>query len=546
MPDIPPFQPSALSDALSTLTARQLPRWLSQVCRDPNDPAHGCFDRNWWHYRIRDFASVILQQGGYAVHLAARLCPHVLDPLSADALAAASTRFWNARAIRHGAFEEYYPWEQGYPPLAFSTLAVAKLVQTGVPPLADVLPGLRIAAHQLARRFEPKAANQQVAGLAALAWIRKVAPDLVRQESFETQARRTLALQTDEGWFWEYDGPDLGYLSVTIDCLWDLWDATAESRFRDSAFRSLRFIHGCVAALGAGIGMLNARNTDYVVPYGLARCIREGDETQRREATAVLGILYRDLTAPNHFLHAVDDRYWCHYIGHSVVRAALLLRELPDAAGTPPQDAPPPQVPVHFPLCGYVFRSGRDGQRIAVAARKGGALLLRAPDGSQAADYGWLVRIGTRRHVTHWWSKEWSHTLTPDGTVVIEGLLVPCKGMTSTPWMHAALRATSLLLGRTIIGRLKGILIFRKADSPCRFTRRVEFGGEGLVVRDEITGLPAGAEVLRAPRASKRHVASADSFHAEDAALERGVDAQVETSRSNGTFQATLRWTASK
>lgn len=533
-----PSHPPTLATALSTLVAEQLPRWLSQACRDPNDAAHGCFDRNWWHYRIRDFASVILQQGGYAAHLAARLRPDGIDPEAANALAAASCRFWNTRAIRHGAFEEYYPWEQGYPPLAFSTLAVAKLAHAGIVPLADILPGLRVAARQLASRFEPKAANQQVAGLAALAWIRKIAPELATADAFEAQTLRTLALQTEEGWFWEYDGPDIGYLSVTLDCLWDLWDATQEARFRDSAFRALHFIQQCVAALGSGLGMLNARNTDYVVPYGLARCVLEGDEAQRGEASTVLGILYGDLDSPHHFLRAIDDRYWCHYIGHSVVRAALLLRDLPDVAIALPsvQDA------IHLPLCGYVFRAFEDGRRVAVAARKGGALLLRAPDGSRAADYGWTVRIGKRDHVTHWWSKEWKCAVEPDGAVVVEGMLVPCKGMTSTPWMHAALRVTSLLLGRTIIGILKGAMIFRRADSPCTFRRRVECVAEGVVVHDEITGLPANAEVQRAPRASKRHVASADSFHAEDAALERGFACAVESERSGDTFRATSQW----
>ena len=48
------------------LLAEFLPRILSQCCRDANSPAFGCFDRNFWHYRMRDFSSIILQQGGYA------------------------------------------------------------------------------------------------------------------------------------------------------------------------------------------------------------------------------------------------------------------------------------------------------------------------------------------------------------------------------------------------------------------------------------------------------------------------------------------------
>ena len=47
---------------------------------------------------------------------------------------------------------------------------------------------------------------------------------------FEELTKKSLALQNNEGWFYEYGGPDLGYLSVTIDCLWDLFDATKDPK----------------------------------------------------------------------------------------------------------------------------------------------------------------------------------------------------------------------------------------------------------------------------------------------------------------------------
>ena len=38
-------------------------RLLSQLDRDPDSPSFGSFDRNFWNYKIRDFSSIILQQG---------------------------------------------------------------------------------------------------------------------------------------------------------------------------------------------------------------------------------------------------------------------------------------------------------------------------------------------------------------------------------------------------------------------------------------------------------------------------------------------------
>ena len=96
------------------------PRILTHLCRDPHSDSYGCCDRNWWHYKIRDFPSIILQQGGYAILQAGKLDCFKDQADSFSHWAIASAQFWNARAIRYHAFEEYYPWEQGYPPLAFS------------------------------------------------------------------------------------------------------------------------------------------------------------------------------------------------------------------------------------------------------------------------------------------------------------------------------------------------------------------------------------------------------------------------------------------
>jgi hypothetical protein len=45
-------------------------------------------------------------------------------------------------------------------------------------------------------------------------------------------------------------------------------------------------------------------------------------------------------------------------------------------------------------------------------------------------------------------------------------------------------------------------------------------------------------EILPAPRASKRHVSSADSFHREDLALARGVKVERDARREGAAFRA--------
>jgi len=526
---------TSVKESLRRVADMVLPRMLTQACRDPGSPLHGCWDRNWWHYKIRDFPSVILQQGGYALWTARSLNPD-LAPCYSD-LAAATARFWNERARFAGAFEEYYPYEQGYPPLAFGTLAMAKLCLEGAISKEEIRCGLEVASGQLATRFEPRAANQQVAGLAAMAALLKIDATLISQESWKRQVERTLKLQDPEGWYMEYDGPDLGYLAVTIDCLWDLADLTGEERFKISASKALGFIHRLVAFQKCGIGMLNSRNTDYLVPYGLTRFLRDGNDEDRRKASKVLDIVYANSSRPDHFFAAVDDRYWCHYIGHSLFRALEVLTDIPADQKLPEE----PAKETFFKRSGYHLKDA-EGIHLNMALRKGGCFSATY-GGGRISDFGWIVRQDGKEFVSHWWSNDWEIGVE-SGVSFSRGRLFAHREFSNSPWKHIALRITSRLAGSRIIGILKSFLIFKKPSRNApTFERYVSTIAGGIVVEDSIIGLHGVAVVHRAPRASKRHVASADSWHLEDACLVSGftMTEEREASGSSVRIKTTYR-----
>ncbi len=491
----------------------QYPRMLTQVCRDPGSPFYGCFDRNWWHYRIRDFASVMLQQGGYTLWQYAKLADYKDEAESLQNLARASAIFWNKRARLRGAFEEYYPWEKGYPPLAFSSLAIAKLVQEGAVGSDLVKHGLEKAARQLQKRFEYQAGNQQVAGLAALAMIRKIFPGLVDEKKYNTLRDRTLSLQHEEGWFTEYDGPDLGYLSVTMDCLWDLYDATGEAVYRDSATRALEFMHAFISRRYRGAGMHNARNTDYIVPYGITRFLSHTDKMMQEKSVEILHLVYENIESREHFFHSIDDRYWVHYVGHSVARAQIQLanyvKKLPELPGKP-------GGAYTFTGPGYIFRElTPTKKRILVSARKGGILTVYDKEKDYYHDFGWVLSYSGKQYVNHWWSENWTYEET-EKSMLVKGSLLPHREKISNPFLHFGLRVVSFIFGSALTRVLRNVLIFKKGTSGIGFERKVDLGSDSIIITDKLTGVPAKAEITRAPRASKRHVASADSYNPED------------------------------
>ena len=322
-------------------------------------------------------------------------------------------------------------------------------------------------------------------------------------------------MQTKEGWFPEYDGPDLGYLSVTIDCLWDLFDATGDERCHKAIIMAFDYLSWFVLGPVGGAGMHNARNTDYIVPYGLAR-LAFGASPAKDCAAAVMAELYGQESTTSHFLEAVDDRYWCHYIGHSVYRA-LKVMSTEFQTGTHPASEPKVSFPRSMPESGYVLLRGEptSSPDVLVSMRKGAIFTAVWPNGQKAADFGWIVHSEKKHYVSHWWSLDWK-TFNRDGVAGCDGVLVAHKEHVSAPWKHMVLRLSSFFWGRRLIRLLKQLMIFKKGRGSHTFSRRVYCEGTVVIVEDRITGLGTNDRLTRAPRSSKRHVASADCFHPED------------------------------
>jgi hypothetical protein len=510
-------------------------RVLTQVCRDPGSPAYGSFDRNWWHYKIRDFSSIIIQQGGYFTYLYSCLDQYSSLKDNLEEISKASVYFWANRAIQYGAFEEYYPWEKGYPPVAFSTLAVAKLIEKLEIAHPDVDKSLEIASKQLICRFENQAANQQVAGLAALAVIKNIRPKLVTDGDFEKISQKTLGLQNSEGWFGEYDGPDLGYLSVTMDCLWDLFDYTGDQKFYDANVKALNFMDPFVDFAKSNIGMHNARNTDYIVPYGIARFLKDPDGKIKEKAKTIFEILYSDIDK-NHFFMAIDDRYWLHYIGHSVARAELFLKQQSitfDKSVNEKSNLIEEKLLLEN--SGHLILKNENYQ-ILLTMNKGGIFTIKNKE-SCYSNFGWILTDNKTQYVTHWWDQGWEWK-TNDNSVKITGHLVPHTEKESAPFKHILLRMASFLFGNKIISILKKQLIFKEKRSQFIYSRSIEFNDNSVIVNDSIGGLKDFHQVIKATRSSKRHVSSADSYHIEDFVLNSGFTVTEQNQIKDNLFES--------
>jgi hypothetical protein len=501
-----------MKSQLETYALAQYRRVLTQMDRDPHSPTFGCFDRNYWHYKIRDFPSSILQQGIFTIEAARKgRLPGVQPPQSMFDWSLAAINALSRQVNRFGAVDEYYPFEHSYPAAAFGLLAAARVLfdwSREEPYLIDRVawPGLIRLARHLLGRVESQASNQQAAGLAALALASRIPRFAVAPADVAQKAAAFFATQHEEGWFDEYGGPDFGYLSVTIDALMDYHDATADPVALTAATRALDFLCTMTGCDGRLPSTLNSRNTDYVVPCGIIRMAAVNPNASWLAHQLFDGIG----DTANHFLWPTDDRYHSHYIFASVVRSLDYVSEMP-----PPGPEPRQPDSQWLPGAGY-YVVRRPQATIFVAAHKGGLVRVHRPDVDPVADHGWRAISQSGRILTsNWWSHPRLIDRAPDSLSITHSFQ-SCRFQTPTPTRHVVLRLLSFTLRNRVIPLLKRFLIFRpgQAVGPT-FTRSISLLPDRIRIDDRFDNA-AGFTLTRSPRQNLRHVASADSFSTEE------------------------------
>jgi hypothetical protein len=104
----------------------QIPKILTLCDRNPHSPTYGCFDRNFWQYKIIDFPSGMSQEFvlplalAYHTDIAVNLFyqqPIIRDWVEAGILYAAHS------AHADGSCDDYFPFERAGGAAAFSLLA---------------------------------------------------------------------------------------------------------------------------------------------------------------------------------------------------------------------------------------------------------------------------------------------------------------------------------------------------------------------------------------------------------------------------------------
>lgn len=497
---------------------KTVPKVLTQVDRDRHSPTYGCCDRNFWHLKIRDFSSAILQQTGLSLALLAIL------PYSGNSLygredvkdwARASVHYWGKIQLKDGSFNEYYPFEHGFPPTAFSLYSsceVYKRLNMNVPKLTEAFSktGKYLASHR-----ETQAYNQEMASITALYSLYTITKEKWVLSAVNQKLLLLLERQSEDGFFPEYGGADIGYLSVFFDMMAEYYWMSRDERVLKPLEKILSFILFFIHPDRTVGGEYGSRNTTYFLPNGLEVMRQMGYP----EAEAARDWLFEDAEKTGFFMDSVDDRYCSHYLLHSFLRALEKAMQ-GDTKCTEKMVLPfNSGKSTYFADAGLWSHSELIENEIPVymiaGARKGGVLKLYCSGEQVFADFGYRVNYGKGRiAVTNW--QDSSYTVNKkENVLTICGRFNLVTLKVGSPFLHLGLRIVAFIAGNKIIRFLKKKIILVDKHTDITFRRKIIFQDGLLQIEDEIKS-PHPICLEGADSASVRHVASGKFFSISD------------------------------
>ena len=471
-------------------------RLLGLLNRNISSSSYGSFDREYWHYNTVDFSCARKQEAVLTLTLL-YLIKHDNNKYYKSSeifdYIRAALKFWTIIQNGNGSFNEWYPSENSFVVTSFSTYAVSEsllLIKDELPQdeYESVVEALVKAGDWLVSRNETRVMNQQTGAAIALFNLYLLTDNVGYRDSSREKILLLDQRQSDEGWFLEYGGPDIGYLSLAIDYLAKYYSKTKDDAVKPIIERALAFLKYFIQPNLIAGGEYTSRNTEYLIPHGFELLSRTNED-----AFFAASIVRKSLLSAGSFPSLFDDRYLT-YVGYTWLQAF--------------QDANPGldekadnAVNEHFaiPFRRYFKESGLlvindDDKHLIVNTKKGGAFRIYDKISGRAySDSGILVNSENK-----WFTSGWLSDFQADvgeGSVTVSGNMWKVPDKTLTPVSNILLRLFQMTLGRSTVvslwikERLRDLLITKTKPSSMRYNRSLHFNevaGELLRVTDSV------------------------------------------------------------
>lgn len=486
-----------LSDLYLKPVLDSAPRLLGLLNRNVSSSSYGSFDREFWHYNTVDFSCARKQEAVLTLTLL-YLINHennkyyqkseILEYIKAAMI------FWTKIQNKNGSFNEWYPNEHSFVVTSFSTYAVSEsllLLKDQIPrdEYFTVIGSLKKAGDWLMGRNETRVMNQQTGAAIALFNLYLLTDNIAYRDSSKKKISLLDQRQSDEGWFLEYGGPDIGYLSLAIDYLSKYYVKTKDDSVKGILDRALGFIKYFIQPNFVAGGEYTSRNTEYLIPHGFELLSRTNED-----ARFAVSIIRKALLNKESFPALFDDRYLT-YVGYTWLQAF--------------QDADPEMdgqiedtisehfsksFRKHFKESGLLVINDED-KHLIVNSKKGCSFrIFDKSSGRTYSDSGILVN-SDKKWVTSGWLADFEGEVG-DASVTVSGNMWKVPDKTLTPVSNIVLRLFQMTLGRStavslwIKERLRDFLITKTKPSAILYNRKMIFNkdsNELLKITDSVS-----------------------------------------------------------
>ena len=448
-----------------------IPKLLTLLDRNPHSPTYGCFDRNFWHYKIIDFPSGMAQEFVFPLALAydTNWTENIFYQQS-------NLRTWVEAGIlyaaqsshRDGSCDDYFPFERAGGAAAFSLLACVesyRLLGLNNPIALDFFAK---RSHWLAHHHESgRLTNHQALIALVLQRVSTVLNTSQWERAIVERMDRVLAWQNSEGWFQEYEGCDPGYHTLTISCLAQFYTLRPDPRLKEAIEKAVSLASHFVHPDGSYGGEYTSRNTYNFFPHGFELVGQWLPEALNINDRFLVGL--QNGLAPCY----ADD----HIIGHHTWNYLLAWR---DFVNDRPPVKPKPSGKYYLPNAGILI-DRRDDTELFLSLQKGGVFKFFRNQELVCSDTQFSLQIQQGKKVKNAVGHLVGHyeiKLTQN-TIEIQGQLGWAKQKQMTPLNLIILRMVMFTFGRffpnLIRTLLQKMLILGRKPTPFTFNRTFQW-----------------------------------------------------------------------
>ena len=251
---------------------KQLAKILSLQDRNPFSKTFGCFDRNYWHYKTKDFPSAMSQEFTFPLALAySKNFPdntfYKNENLYNWIVAGIENTISQSRF--DGSLDDYYPYERALGASVFTTYALTEsCMALGLE--NDKYNNYFILANEWMIQANESGMLTNHHAIQAMCHLNlyRLIKDKKYLKVADEKIEKIISMQDDEGWFLEYGGCSPSYLTVTIDFLSQIHLNRPSEKLKNAILKSIDFFYNIQHPDGTCGGDYGSRNTFFLHPNG--------------------------------------------------------------------------------------------------------------------------------------------------------------------------------------------------------------------------------------------------------------------------------------